>query len=469
VSRGHASVQALILAAGKGTRLKSALPKVLHAAGGVPMLEGPLRAVQAAGAEPVTVVVGHGAPAIEAAFAGRARFLLQDPQLGTGHAVLTARPAFAGAGGTLLVVNGDLPLLRRQTIEALLAHHRAAGAAGTLLTAVLADGLAYGRVLRDGEGGVTAIVEARDALPEQRAVREINAGLYAFEITPLLEALDRLEPKNAQGEYYLTDVVARFVARGLRVAAIAAEDPQEALGVNTFAELAQAHRALVERRLRELMLAGVAIEDPASISVSLEATVEPGARIRAFTLLEGRSSVGRGAVVGPFVRLENSVVGEEAQVQDHCVLRDAVVEAGATIGPFAHLRPETRVGKRAKVGNFVELKKTELGEGAKAPHLSYLGDATIGPGANVGAGTITCNYDGVLKHPTTIGAGAFVGSDSTLVAPVRIGDGAYVAAGSTITEDVPDDALALGRARQVVKPGWARARRERLAGAKRHG
>jgi bifunctional UDP-N-acetylglucosamine pyrophosphorylase/glucosamine-1-phosphate N-acetyltransferase len=334
---------------------------------------------------------------------------------------------------------------------------------------VLDSGAAYGRVLRDGAGGVTGIVEARDATTEERAIREINAGLYAFEIAPLLQALAALEPTNAQAEYYLTDVVARIVARGLRVAAVPAEDPREALGVNTFEELAQAHRALVERRLRELMLSGVAIEDPASTSVSLEAVVEPGARIRPFTLLEGRSRVGRGAVVGPFARLENSIVGEEAQVLDHCVLRDAVVESGAAIGPFAHLRPETRVGRRAKVGNFVELKKTELGEGAKAPHLSYLGDATIGPGANVGAGTITCNYDGVLKHPTAIGAGAFVGSDSTLVAPVRIGEGAYVAAGSTITEDVPDDALALGRARQVTKPGWARARRERLAGAKRHG
>jgi bifunctional UDP-N-acetylglucosamine pyrophosphorylase / glucosamine-1-phosphate N-acetyltransferase len=462
-------VQALILAAGRGTRLKSALPKVLHSAAGAPLLEGPLRAVQAAGADPVTVVVGHGAPAVEAAFAGRARFLLQDPPLGTGHAVLTARPALAGSGGTLLVVNGDLPLLRKETIEVLLAHHRARGAAATLLSAVLADGASYGRVLRDASGSVAAIVEAKDASGQERAVREINAGLYAFEIAPLLEALDRIEPKNAQGEYYLTDVIERLVARGLRVAAVPAEDPQEALGVNTFEELAAADRALVARRLRELMLAGVAVEDPDSTRISLQAVVEPGARIRPFTFLEGRSRVGRGAVVGPFVRLENSMVGEDALVQDHCLLRDAVVEAGATIGPFAHLRPETRVGRRAKVGNFVELKKTELGEGAKAPHLSYLGDATIGAGANVGAGTITCNYDGAAKYPTSIGAGAFIGSDSTLVAPVRIGAGAYVAAGSAITEDVPADALALGRARQVVKPGWARARRERLAGAKRHG
>ena len=464
-----ASVQVLILAAGKGTRLKSARPKVLHEAGGAPLLEGPLRAVLAAGVDPVTVVVGHGAPDVEAAFRGRARFVRQDPPLGTGHALLVARAAIAEHPGTLLVVNGDLPLLRKETIAAVLERHRSGAAAATLLTAVLEDPADYGRVLRDGAGRVRAVVEAKDASAETRAGREINAGLYAFEVAPLLEALDRLEPKNVQGEYYLTDVVARLVERGLTVLAVTAQDPQEALGVNTFEELAAAHRALVTRRLRELMLAGVAIEDPASTSISLDAVVEPGAWIRPFTFLEGRSRVGRGAIVGPFVRLENSEVGEEALVQDHCLLRDAVVEAGATIGPFAHLRPETRVGKRAKVGNFVELKKTDLGEGAKAPHLSYLGDATIGPGANVGAGTITCNYDGVTKHRTAIGARAFIGSDSTLVAPLRVGDGAYVAAGSTITEDVPADALALGRARQVVKLGWAKARRERLAGTKRHG
>ena len=462
-------VQALILAAGKGTRLKSELPKVLHEVAGAPLLEGPLRAVRAAGADPVTVVVGHGAPAVEAAFEGRARFVRQDPPLGTGHAVLVARAAIAEQPGTLLVVNGDLPLLRQETLAALLDRHRSGRAAATMLTALLEEPAAYGRVLRDRSGNVRAVVEAKDASAEERAVREINAGLYAFETEPLLEALRRLEPRNAQAEYYLTDVVARFVERGLKVLALPARDPEEALGVNTFEELAAAHRALVARRLRELMLAGVAVEDPASTSVSLHAVVEPGARIRPFTFLEGRTRVGRGAVVGPFVRLENSAVGEDARVHDHCLLRDAVVEAGATIGPFAHLRPETHVGKRAKVGNFVELKKAELGEGAKAPHLSYLGDATIGPGANVGAGTITCNYDGVAKHRTAIGAQAFIGSDSTLVAPVRVGDGAYVAAGSTITEDVPEDALALGRARQVVKPGWAKARRERLAAAKRHG
>ncbi len=464
-------VQALILAAGKGTRLRSALPKVLHRAAGAPLLEGPLRALASHGADPVHVVVGSGAAAVEAAFAGRAHFVRQDPPLGTGHAVLVAREALAAhPERTVLVLNGDLPLLRPETVASVLQLHRERRAAATLLTAVLDDAASYGRVVRDGAGHVRAIVEARDATPEQRGIREINAGLYAFEPLPLFAALGRLEPRNSQGEYYLTDVVARLVAEGHVVAAQAAADPEEALGVNTLAELAAAHRALVARRLEALMAAGVVVEDPGSTSVDLDVVVEPGARLRPFTFLEGRTRVAKDAVVGPFARLENVDLGAAALVLDHCLLRDCVVEAGAQVGPFTHVRPESRIGPRARVGNFVELKKTSLGEGAKASHLSYLGDAQVGAGANVGAGTITCNYDGSAKHPTSIGAHAFVGSDATLVAPLHIGDGAYVAAGSTITEDVPADALALGRARQVIKPGWARARRERpTPPGKRHG
>jgi len=469
VSAAGAGVQALVLAAGKGTRLRSALPKVLHRAAGVPLLEGPLRALEAIGVEPIHVVVGSGAEAVTAAFQGRASFVHQEPPLGTGHAVLVAREALAAhPERAVLVVNGDLPLLRGETVAALLRLHRERRAAATLLTAVLDDAGGYGRVVRDASDNVRAIVEAKDATPAEAQLREINAGLYVFEALPLFAALGRLAPQNAQGEYYLTDVVARLVAEGQVVAALAADDPGEALGVNTLEELAAAHRALVARRLRDLMAAGVAIEDPASTSVGLDVVVEPGARLRPFTFLEGSTRVAAGAVVGPFARLENVALGADASVLDHCLLRDCVIEAGAQVGPFAHVRPDSWIGPRAKVGNFVELKKTRLGAGAKAPHLSYLGDSEVGPAANVGAGTITCNYDGSSKHPTTIGSHAFVGSNSTLVAPVRIGDGAYVAAGSTITEDVPADALALGRARQALKSGWARARRERLA-AKRHG
>jgi bifunctional UDP-N-acetylglucosamine pyrophosphorylase/glucosamine-1-phosphate N-acetyltransferase len=287
----------------------------------------------------------------------------------------------------------------------------------------------------------------------------MNAGVYVFELPALLGVLGRLEPKNAQGEYYLTDVVSLLLGDGHRVQAVVADDAREALGVNTFAELAEAGRLLSQRALAALMASGVRVEDPASVHVGPDVRVEPGATIRAFSMLEGRSLVRSGASVGPFARLVDTEVGVGAQILDHCLLLGSVVEAGAAVGPFAHVRPASRIGPRAKVGNFVELKKTTLGEGSKAPHLSYLGDATIGAAVNVGAGTITCNYDGSAKHPTRIERGAFIGSDTTLVAPVTIGEGAYVAAGSAITEDVPAGALALGRARQVVKPGWAERRR----------
>jgi len=454
-------VQALVLAAGKGTRMKSARAKVLHPALGVPLLEHVLRAATGAGAKPVLVVVGHQAAAVEAAFAGRdLEFVRQDPPLGTGHALQAAQARLArNAERTLLVLNGDLPLLRAATLVALLEAHRRDGAAATLLSAVLAAPGAYGRVVRDPTGAVRAVVEARDASAEQRALREINAGIYAFEVGPLLQALSGLRPQNAQGEYYLTDLIGLLAAAGHRVSAFAAPDPQQTLGVNSQAELAEAGRLLRERRLAELMAEGACIEDPATTWVGLDAQVEADAVIRPFTVLEGRSVVRQGASVGPFSRLVDSEVGPGALVLDHCLLRESVVGAGAQVGPFAHVRPESVIGAAAKVGNFVELKKTRLGEGSKAPHLSYLGDAWIGPKVNVGAGTITCNYDGVHKHPTRIEAGAFIGSDTTLVAPVTIGEGAYIGAGSTITEDVPPHALALARARQVVRPDWVRRRR----------
>ena len=454
------ALQAVILAAGKGTRMKSARAKVLHPALGVPLVEHVIRAVQAAGADPVTLVVGHQADAVEAAFPDRGfRFVRQDPPQGTGHAVQVAREAIAAhPERTVLVVNGDVPLLRPETLARLLAVHRESGAAATLLTAVLDDPAAYGRVVREAAGGVRAIVEAKDASPEERAIREINVGLYAFEVPALLDALPRLRPQNAQGEYYLTDVVELLRQAGRKVAAVAAEDPQEGLGVNSIAELGEVARTLRARRTAALMAQGVGIEDPATTHIGPDAVVEADAQIRPYTFLEGRTVVRAGASVGPFVRLVDTEVGPGAQILDHCLLRECTVGAGASVGPFAHIRPETRIGDKAKVGNFVELKKTALGAGSKAPHLSYVGDATVGPGVNIGAGTITCNYDGTHKHPTRIEAGAFIGSDTTLVAPITIGEGAYIAAGSAITEDVPAGALALGRSRQVVKPGWATAR-----------
>jgi bifunctional UDP-N-acetylglucosamine pyrophosphorylase/glucosamine-1-phosphate N-acetyltransferase len=309
------------------------------------------------------------------------------------------------------------------------------------------------------------VVEARDASAEELKVREINAGIYVFEVEPLIEALGTLRPQNAQGELYLTDVVRRLRAGGRSVGAVVATDPGEALGVNTVAELTEAARLLRRRRNEALMAAGASLQDPDTIHVGLDVVVEPDATILPFTILEGRTAVAAGARIGPYARLVDARIGPGAQILDHCLLRECVVEAGASVGPFAHIRPESHIGPRAKVGNFVELKKTSLGEGSKAPHLSYIGDATVGPGVNIGAGTITCNYDGTAKHPTRIEAGAFIGSDTTLVAPVTVGAGAYVGAGSAITEDVPAGALALGRARQVIKEGWAEERKKAAAAA----
>jgi bifunctional UDP-N-acetylglucosamine pyrophosphorylase/glucosamine-1-phosphate N-acetyltransferase len=454
-------VQAVVLAAGKGTRMKSGRAKVLHSILGLPLIEHVLRALDAVAPEAVAVVVGHQAEAVEAACAGRrVRCVRQDPPQGTGHALQVARPVFADSARTLLVVNGDLPLLRGESVAGLLEAHRRSGAAATLVSALLDDGGHYGRVVRDGEN-VRAVVEARDASAEQRAIREINAGVYVFEVEPLLGALEQLAPTNAQGEYYLTDVIGLLAARGHRVGAFVVADASEMLGVNTLAELADLSRRLRDRRLAALMAAGVVVEDPLSTWVGLDVVVEADAVLRPGTILEGRCTVRGHALLGPNVRLENAEVGAGAQILDHCLLRDCVIGAGAVVGPFAHIRPESVVGPKAKVGNFVELKKTRLGEGSKAPHLAYVGDATVGPGVNIGAGTITCNYDGHAKYPTRIDAGVFVGSNSTLVAPLHIGAGAYVGAGSVITEDVPEDALALGRGRQVVKAGWAKRRRER--------
>jgi bifunctional UDP-N-acetylglucosamine pyrophosphorylase / glucosamine-1-phosphate N-acetyltransferase len=454
--------QAVILAAGKGTRMRSERPKVLQPVLGTSLLGHVLHAVEATGADPITIVVGHKAADVEAAFSDRrVQFRRQDPPRGTGHALQTAMDVFSRhPDQALLVVYGDTPLLRGQTLVRLLEAHGNNRAAATLLTVTLEDAGAYGRVIRGPAGDVRRIVEAKDASPEERAVREINTGIYVFNVPALLPVLGELKPQNAQGEFYLTDVIGLLVAAGQAVHAQSVSDPAEALGVNTFEELALVSRGLRERILTTLMQNGARIEDPANTHVGQEVVVEHDVVIRPYTILEGKTVVRTGATVGPFTRVLDSEIGPGAQVLDHCFLNGCVVEAGASIGPFAHLRPETRIGRNARVGNFVELKKTILGEGSKAPHLSYLGDATIGPSVNVGAGTITCNYDGKLKHPTRIEGGAFIGSNSTLVAPVAVGEGAYVAAGSVITEDVPADALALGRARQVVKEGWAQRPKE---------
>ncbi len=458
----------LILAAGKGTRMKSAVPKVLHHAAGAPMIEYVLSTAAALGAATRTIVVGHEADRVRAALAahGDLRFVLQAPQLGTAHAVIQAEPLFSGAKGTLVLLSGDVPLLAAETLRALLECHEKAGAAATVLTAVVDRPFGYGRVVRDGPE-VARIVEQRDASESERAIREINSGIYAFDLEPLFPALHQVASDNAQREYYLPDLVAIYRQAGRRVAALAVGQPDEILGINTRAELAAVSARLWDARRAALMAAGVTLEDPATTYVDRDVVVGPDSVIRPGVTLQGRTRIGAGSTIHSGVRIVNSELADGVTILDHCLVSGARIARGVTVGPFAHLRPDTEVCEGARIGNFVELKKTKLGAGSKANHLAYLGDATIGEKVNIGAGTITCNYDGVRKHPTVIEDGVFIGSDSQLIAPVTIGRGAYVAAGSTITKDVPADALGIARGRQENKEGWATLKKRLLAAEKK--
>jgi bifunctional UDP-N-acetylglucosamine pyrophosphorylase/glucosamine-1-phosphate N-acetyltransferase len=458
-------LRAIVLAAGKGTRMNSATPKVLHEAAGRPILHYVLDACAQLGAA-TTVVVGHGADEVRNACSAAAdlHFVTQEPQLGTGHAVQVAMAAVGNYNDTarsVLVLAGDVPLLRGSTLRRLCATRESTGASAALVSFKTAAPGSYGRIVRDENGRVISIVEAKDATTSQLRIDEVNASLYIFDERRLRESIKELRSDNAQGEFYLTDVVALMAKAGDRVEAMVLDDPSEAAGVNTANELSAIDRLIYARRNGDLLSAGVSIERPDTVLVGPHVEVAPLARIRAFTILEGRTKVHAGASIGPFCRIEDSVIGPGAVILDSCLVRSSSVEAGASVGPFAHIRPESVVGENAKVGNFVELKKTTLGAGSKAPHLSYLGDATIGSRANIGAGTITCNYDGVVKSPTVIEDDAFVGSNSILVAPVRVGRAAYVAAGSVITKDVPAESLGIGRARQENKAGWASRRPKR--------
>jgi len=445
----------VVLAAGKGTRMKSSLPKVLHSAAGLPLIERVLRTGDRVSPTSVVIVVGHQADAVRSALQSRPdlQFALQEPQLGTGHALLQAELALAGATGTVVLLSGDVPLLQPGTLQRLVDHHVGTGAAATVLTALVEDPSGYGRIERH-DGGIAAIVEHRDATPEQRAIREINSGIYAFAIAPLFDALRRIGSANAQGEYYLPDLVRIYRDRGLPVETVTLDDPAEILGVNSRKELAQVAQALRAARNDELMASGVTIVDPATAYIGPDVTIGPDTVIHPSVHLEGRTTIGARCEIQCGVRIVDSTLADDVFVNSYCVIRDSHVESGADVGPFAHIRPQSHVGENTHVGAFVELKKTRLGRGSKAGHLAYLGDADVGENVNVGAGAITVNYDGKKKSTTTIGDEAFVGSDSQLIAPVTIGKGAYVAAGSAITEDVPPGALAIGRGRQVNKPGW---------------
>jgi bifunctional UDP-N-acetylglucosamine pyrophosphorylase/glucosamine-1-phosphate N-acetyltransferase len=445
----------VVLAAGKGTRMKSSLPKVLHSAVGLPLIEHVLRTADRVSPRSVVIVVGHQAETLRAALQSRPnlQFALQEPQLGTGHALLQAEPALAGATGTVVLLSGDVPLLTAATLRRLVDHHVASGAAATVLTAVVDDPAGYGRIERTG-GQIAAIVEHKDASPEQRAIREINSGIYAFDLGPLFDALRQIGSANAQGEYYLPDLVRIYRDRGLPVETVALDHPGEILGVNSRKELAQVAQSLRDTRNDELMASGVTLVDPATAYIGPDVTIGQDTIIHPNVYLEGRTTIGARCEIQCGVRIVNSTLADEVFVNSYCVITDSQIERGADVGPFAHLRPQSQIAEEAHVGAFVELKKTRLGRGSKAGHLAYLGDSVIGENVNIGAGVITVNYDGKTKHLTTIEDGAFVGSDAQLIAPVTVGKGGYVAAGSSITEDVPPGALAIGRGRQANKPGW---------------
>jgi bifunctional UDP-N-acetylglucosamine pyrophosphorylase/glucosamine-1-phosphate N-acetyltransferase len=450
-----ADIHLVILAAGKGTRMKSAESKVLHRAGGFRLIEHVLRAASTLDAKSTTVIVGHMADQVREVLGKRLGlgFALQEPQLGTGHALLQAEPHLRGASGTVVLLSGDVPLLRPATLRALVATHERTGAAATVLTARVADPHGYGRIVRH-DGAITAIVEHKDATPAEREIDEINSGIYAFALEPLFAALATIGSTNAQGEYYLPDLVRIYRERGLRVETVLLEDSREILGVNSRRELADVTAILKADKNDELMAAGVSIVDPASTWIGPDVVVGRDTVIHPNVYLEGSTRIGENCEINASVRIVDSIVDDGAVINNFCVIRESHIRAGAQIGPFAHIRPQSDVGEGAHVGNFTELKKTTLGKGSKANHLSYLGDATIGEKVNVGAGTITCNYDGTHKHPTVIEDGAFIGSDSQLVAPVRVGKGAYVAAGSSIVDDVPAGALGIARGKQVNKEGW---------------
>jgi len=443
--------------------MRSDLAKVLHRAGGRTLVENVVRACQPLKPAQLLVVVGYqGEEVGRVAKELGAETVVQQPQRGTGHAMQIARRAIRKSSKLAIVLPGDAPLLRTQTLAAMLDTHRRGEAACIILSAELADPSGYGRIVRDSEGRVQSIVEDKSATPEQLSIHEVNSGIYSFTLDKLWPCLQALRPDNAHRELYLTDAIAMLRQRNERVLAHLAEDPHEIIGCNTRAHLAEADSVLRQRKATELMDSGVTIYLPETVVIDPEVTIGADSVVEPGVQLLGKTRIGARCTVGGNSVLIDMRVDEGAKIFPHCHLVSSRIGEQAQIGPFARMRPGTDIRTGAHVGTFVELKKTTLHEGAKAPHLSYLGDATIGSGTNIGAGTITCNYDGFGKYETRIGSGVFVGSDTALVAPVRVGDGAYIAAGSVVTDNVPAEALAVARGRQVNKPGWARARRQEL-------
>ncbi|OPZ64595.1 MAG: Bifunctional protein GlmU [Firmicutes bacterium ADurb.Bin506] len=436
----------VLLAAGQGKRMKSEMPKVLHEVAGKPIIDHALDAMRRAGATRIIVVVGHAGDALAAHIGDAAEVVWQHEQLGTGHATMQALPALEGFDGPVVVAAGDVPTLRASTLAGLVEKQTSGGYSAAVLTMVLDDPAQYGRIVRSVNGDLKAITEYRDASDEVRAVREVNTSVYSFNCADLRAELPNISNRNDQREYYLTDVIAALVAHGKRVRAVVLNDATEGFGINSREELAQAGKVLRERKSVELMESGVTIVDPSNTYIDMDVEIGPDSIIEPFTVLSGRTVIGSRCHVGPYV----------------CV-RDGKMGNDCNIGPFSFIRPGTELADKVKVGDFVEVKNSKVGKGTKIPHLSYVGDADLGSGINIGAGTITCNYDGERKYRTTIEDGAFVGANSNLVAPVTVSRDAYIATGSTITANIPAGALGIARARQENKEGWVERRRQARA------
>jgi bifunctional UDP-N-acetylglucosamine pyrophosphorylase/glucosamine-1-phosphate N-acetyltransferase len=456
------NLYALIMAAGKGTRMVSNRAKALHSLCGIPMLRMIYRSAAALEPQAIFVIIGYDAEQVRASLEGcPAHFIVQKKQLGTGHAVITARDELEKHyGGDLLVLFGDTPLVKVETLRKLVERHRCSGAATTLLTVHAPDLFGYGRILRDGNNHIQAIVEEKDATSEQKLITEINPGFYCFQISPLLESLERLSNNNAQKEYYITDLVEIQRREGRIVDAILHDDYEELRGINSREQLADLTLSLAKEKNRKLMADGVTLIDPNLTYVHLDVAVEKDVTIYPMVTLEGNTCIGEGCVIRSGTRILNSVIGPNVEILDSCLISDCRIDEGSTIGPSAHLRDHTIVGKNCRVGNFVEIVRSTLGDETCAMHLAYLGDAQIGSRVNVSAGVVTCNYDGFRKNATIIEDDAFVGTNSQLIAPIRIGRGAFIAAGSTISKNVPPGALGIGRAKQEIKKGWAERRRK---------
>lgn len=453
------NLASIILAAGKGTRMKSNIPKVLHRVAGSPMLFFPITVLKTLKAGRVIVVIGHGAEEVRAAFKGEdIGFCVQEEQLGTGHAVMVALKELKGFDGDVLILSGDVPLITAGTVTGLMALHRKAGrkkAALTLVTTVIEAPNGYGRIVRNEKGDIVRIVEDKDCSPLQKKIKEVNAGIYLASSKFLNDNIRRIGKNNAQGEYYLPDLVELAAAEGDKVEALVASEPIEVMGINNRVELARADSYMRRRVSESFMLSGVTIIDPDATYIDygavagMDTIIYPGARI------SGDSRIGAGCVIEEGSRIDASRIGDATVIRSYSVIESSEIGSRAAIGPFAHLRPGSTVGDNAHIGNFVELKKSAIGRGSKANHLSYIGDSVVGEGVNIGAGTITCNYDGVNKFQTTIEDNAFIGSDSQLIAPVKVGKGAYVGSGTTVTKDVPPGALVITRAPEKVIEGWA--------------